>query len=121
MVEEAAYTLLAACLGLALLVSALAPGWRRRRGRSARVSRGRRPASAASSAAPIAALEAPIAPPAEPDPARLHVMLGEMALRARDREKALGHFQRALELDPALGLRRTIEKLQSPPTLRRVA
>ena len=116
--EEVAYALLAASLGLALVVGALAPSWRRRRGSSARQARiasaVRRPAFV------------PIPPPrierkGPADPARLHVMLGEMALQARDRDQALEHFKRALDLDPTLGLRRTIEKLESPPTLRRVA
>ena len=116
--EDVAFALLAGSLGLALVIGGLAPSWRRSRGRSSRRARSgpavRRPAAA------------PIPPPrierkGPADPARVHVMLGEMALQARDRDNALVHFKRALDLDPSLGLRRTIEKLESPPTLRRVA
>jgi hypothetical protein len=115
MVEEAAYGLLAVSLGLAWLVSALAPSWRRSRSRSARRSRAVRPSAAPPVPLPAIERRGPA------DPARVHVMLGEMALQARDRDRALEHFRKALALDPSLGLRRTIEKLESPPTLRRAA
>jgi hypothetical protein len=115
MVEEAAYGLLAAGLGFALLVGAFAPAWRRSRRRSARRRRTPRPV-ATPAPMPLPRIER-----GPSTPAKVHVMLGELALQARDREKALEHFRKALALDPSLGLRRTVEKLQAPPTLRRVA
>jgi hypothetical protein len=48
---------------------------------------------------------------------RVNLVLGEIALAAGDREEALKRFRAALRWDPRLGLRRMVERLETPTPL----